>query len=223
MTATAVRKISTRPQKVLSALGALYPAPASELNFRNEYELVIAVVLSAQCTDKKVNEVTPALFARYPSFDALAKAEIEEVEQLIRQVNYYRTKAKNIVSLSGTVVDEFSGALPGSQEELMTLPGVGRKTANVVTSERKIAPAIAVDTHVFRVSRRLGLTQGKTPREVEEDLMRTYPSEQWHELHHLLILHGRRICKARVPLCAECPLSKLCPSAHSAGPTARSR
>lgn len=215
MSSSAVqKKTETKSQSILTALRALYPAAASELNFRNEYELVIAVVLSAQCTDKKVNEVTPTLFTRYPSFEALKEGDLAEVEAILRPINYYRTKARNVIALSKEVITRFSGELPRSQEDLITLPGVGRKTANVVTSERKIAPAIAVDTHVFRVSKRLGLSQGKNPLEVEQDLMALYPSDQWHELHHTLILHGRRACKARAPLCHECKLSPLCPSSY---------
>lgn len=197
---------------ILSTFAKLYPDPHSELNFRNSYELLVAVMLSAQCTDKKVNEVTPSLFERFPDFEKLARARLTDVEKIIRPVNYYRTKARNLLSMAETVSSELDGKLPRTREGLMALPGVGQKTASVILSELRIEPALPVDTHVFRVARRLGLSSGKDPREVEEDLKRSFPSKTWRELHHWLIFHGRRVCKARGPACSSCPLSQRCPS-----------
>jgi endonuclease-3 len=203
---------STR-KALLKKFAELYPNPRSELHFTNEYELVTAVVLSAQCTDKKVNEVTPDLFKRYPSFSALAKASESDVENLIRQVNYYKTKSKNLIGLGQRVEKEFGGSLPSTEKDLISLPGVGRKTANVVLSEQGKTPAFPVDTHVFRVSHRLGLAKGNTTDKVEEELKALFKPEVWRSLHHWLIFHGRRVCKAQRPLCRECTLSRLCPSA----------
>jgi endonuclease-3 len=198
---------------LLQLLSFEYPNPASELNFSNDYELVVSVVLSAQCTDKKVNEVTERLFKRFKNFQELAQADINDIEEIIRQVNYYKTKAKNIRELAEIVTTTHGGRLPDLINELMTLPGVGRKTANVVASERGSEPGLAVDTHVFRVSKRLGLTSGETPTQVEEELRASFKSDDWRTLHHCLILHGRRICKARSPLCKECSLTEICRNA----------
>lgn len=194
----------------------MYPEPASELKFSNDYQLLLSVMLSAQTTDKKVNEITPGLFKRFPNFQSLSKGKVSEVENLIRGVNYHPTKAKHLVATAKLVLSNFGGKVPDTYDEILTLPGVGRKTANVVLSERGVAHAIAVDTHVFRVARRLGLSKGSTPRFVEEDLMKLFPENVWRSLHHWLILHGRRICKARRPLCETCPLNKICPSAFVA-------
>jgi endonuclease III len=199
-------------QKLISILSQAYPSPRSELNFANDYELLVSVVLSAQCTDKKVNQVTAKLFPRFPSFEKLARARIATIEGLIREVNYYKTKSKNIKELARQVVERFSGELPTSRENLESLPGVGRKTASVVLSEKGIEPALAVDTHVFRVAQRLGLSTGKNREVVEQDLMRAFSDDIWYPLHHWLILHGRRVCKAQRPLCQECTLCELCPS-----------
>lgn len=199
---------------ILRILERLYPNPRSELNFTSEYELVISVVLSAQCTDKKVNEVTLILFQKYPGFSELAKAKISDIEGVIRQVNYYKTKSKNIKKLAEIVKNEHHGILPKERERLIALPGVGNKTANVVLGELGVEPTIAVDTHVFRVSNRLGIAKGKTPLAIEHDLMKRFPKESWRELHHRLIFHGRRVCKAQNPQCKECELSKICPSAN---------
>lgn len=196
--------------EILKSLKKLYPDAESELNFKNEYELVIAVSLSAQCTDKKVNEVTPALFSKYRSFKSLSKAILKDIESIIKQVNYYKTKSKRTIDLGKVVTSEFNGTLPNTLEELITLPGVGRKTASVIQSERGLEHALPVDTHVFRVSNRLGLSNGKDVLKVEEDLRNIYPSKNWRDLHHCLIFHGRRVCKAQNPSCSECKLIKLC-------------
>lgn len=193
-------------------LAELYPDARSELNFKNEYELIVAVILSAQCTDKRVNIVTPNLFARFPDFKSLATAKVEEVEKLVNQINYYKTKAKNLIKMAEMVVSEFSGKLPSELEQLEKLPGVGRKTASVVIVESGGA-ALPVDTHVFRVSKRLGIARGKDVRKVEEELKKNFTKDTWRLLHHWLIFHGRRVCHAVKPKCAECTLAKNCPSA----------
>lgn len=197
---------------LIELFSELYPEPASELDFHSPYQLLISVMLSAQCTDKKVNQVTPTLFGECPSPKALARAGIAKVERIIRPINYYKTKAKNLIQTAKKLVEEHSGEVPRTYEELIDLPGVGRKTANVVLGELGVAHALPVDTHVFRLARRLGLSTGETPLAVEEDLQAAFPSSQWRELHHWLILHGRRVCKARTPLCAECAVAKICPS-----------
>lgn len=202
---------NTRIQSLLQALAKLYPNPGSELNFSNEYELVVAVVLSAQCTDRKVNEVTPKIFAKYPDFSALANAKLQALERIVRPINYYRTKSRNLIELGRLVSSSFKGELPHTIDELVTLPGVGHKTASVVVSELGHGHALAVDTHVFRVSQRLGLARGNNVKQVEQALKDKFPPELWRSLHHWLILHGRRVCKAQRPLCDDCELAQNCP------------
>lgn len=196
---------------LLETLARLYPNPRSELNFCNDYQLIVCVVLSAQCTDKKVNAVTPELFRVYPSFDGLSRARLEDVENIIRPVNYYKTKARNLLALASKIVSEHASRLPKTMEHLISLPGVGRKTANVVLCEQGITPALPVDTHVWRVSKRLGLTAGSTPERAEEDLTAQFKPGDWRFLHHALVLHGRRVCKAQRPLCEACSLGSICP------------
>lgn len=202
-----------RKANLLKIFAQLYPDPKSELNFANEYQLLLSVMLSAQCTDKKVNQVTPALFKRFPDFASLSVARLPQVENIIRPINYFRTKAKALIATSKLVETNFNSRLPRSMELLRTLPGVGQKTANVVLNELGIEPTFPVDTHVFRVSRRLGLADSENAAKVEEQLKKIFAPETWRNLHHYLIFHGRRVCKARNPLCAECALSQLCPSA----------
>jgi len=182
----------------------------SELIFRNPYELLVSVILSAQSTDKRVNSVTPALFSAYPIVDALALASPEEVFPYIKSVTYPNSKAKNLVAMARKVVRDFNGQIPSTLEELMSLPGVGRKTANVVMSVLYNKPVIAVDTHVFRVARRLGLSKGDTPYAVEKDLERHISPSDRPLSHHWLLLHGRYICTARAPKCKECPIAGWC-------------
>jgi endonuclease III len=199
-------------RKLLKIFVKLYPHPRSELNFKTHYQLIVSVILSAQCTDKKVNQVTPVLFKKYSSFAELGKARLNTVEKIIRPINYYKTKSKNIIAMAKIVDQELKGKLPKKHEELQKLPGVGRKTANVVLVEMG-KDALPVDTHVFRVSRRLGLAKGRNPDQVEDELKQEFKSEHWRNLHHWLIFHGRRVCKAQRPLCGECRLSDICPSA----------
>ena len=186
------------------------PVAQSELNFRDPYELIVSVVLSAQCTDKRVNMVTPALFRDYPTPQALADAPLEDILEHISSVSYPNNKARHLKGLGQKLVSDFGGQVPSTVEELMTLPGVGRKSANVVASIVYDEPVIAVDTHVFRVSHRLGLSAGKTPFDVEKDLEKNIPKQYRATSHHWLILHGRYICTARSPKCDGCGLKDFC-------------
>ena len=187
------------------------PEAVTELNYSNPYELLVAVILSAQCTDKRINQITPKLFERFPSPKDLAESTPEEVFQYIRSVSYPNNKAKHLVGMGQKLWNEFNGLVPSNIDDLQKMPGVGRKTANVIVSVVYNAPAMAVDTHVFRVSNRIGLTnRAKTPLEVEKQLVKHLPAENIHIAHHWLILHGRYICVARSPKCAICPLTWFC-------------
>ena len=187
-----------------------YPSPDCALNFRNRFELIVAVVLSAQTTDKQVNKVTPALFDAFPTPQKLGEAKTEDVENLIKRIGMYRTKAKNIIGLSQRLSEEFGGEVPSDFESLISLPGVGRKTANVVRAVGFRIPAIPVDTHVFRVSGRLGLAKGRDVVETEQLLTERLPKGVWIDMHHALIRHGRDVCKAKKPDCDNCNLASLC-------------
>ena len=195
---------------VMDALEEMHPEAACALDFGSLFQLVVAVSLSAQTTDANVNKVTPALFEKYPTPEAMAKAEVGDVEDIIHSLGFFRNKAKNIVAMANALVDEYGGEVPDTMEELVKLPGVGRKTANVVLAEGFGMPAIAVDTHVFRVANRTGLADGKTPDEVEKQLCRKIPKDQWSRAHHLLIFHGRKVCHARKPDCENCKLLGIC-------------
>ena len=187
------------------------PVAESELNFENPYQLIVAVILSAQCTDKRVNMTTPALFERYPDADALSKASVEDIYGLIKSISYPNNKAKNLLGMAKTLMSDFQGVVPDDVEKLQTLPGVGRKTANVVASVAFNKPAMAVDTHVFRVSARIGLTKNaKNPLETERQLVRYIPESVIPKAHHWLILHGRYVCKARKPECEKCGINTIC-------------
>ena len=186
------------------------PMAESELKFENPYQLIVAVMLSAQCTDKRVNLVTPALFEAYPTPEALAGATPEEVLRFIHSVSYPNSKAVHLVGMARKLVSDFSGEVPDDTEALQTLPGVGRKTANVVTSIIYNRPVIAVDTHVFRVARRIGLSSGTNVLQVEKDLTEGIPAELRPKAHHWLLLHGRYVCTAQKPKCRECGISRHC-------------
>ena len=186
------------------------PAVQSELHFRNPYELLVAVILSAQCTDKRVNIVTPPLFERFPSAQALASASFEEVFPFVKSVSYPNAKARHLIAMAQMLVSDYGGVVPSDIDALMRMPGVGRKTANVIASIVYDQPVIAVDTHVFRVSHRLGLSDGSTPRAVELDLERHIEPALRPTAHHWLILHGRYVCTARKPKCEDCPLTAWC-------------
>ena len=199
-------------EEILKELERLYPDARPALHFRSPYELLVAVVLSAQCTDERVNRVTAEPFREYNTPETMLTLPQEELEKKIFSCGFYHNKAKHILSASRDILERFGGEVPATLEELQTLAGVGRKTANVVYSVAFGGDAIAVDTHVFRVSNRLGLASGKTPEAVEEGLMRTIPKERWSEAHHWLIWHGRRVCHSRRPDCERCTLAPLCPN-----------
>ena len=203
--------LKRRATAILAELQVAYPDARTELAYRNPFELLIATVLSAQATDKSVNAATPALFAAYPDAGALAAAPVEHVEALIKTVGLYRNKAKNLVALSQLLAERHGGEVPNDFAAVVALPGAGRKTANVVLSNAYGLAAIAVDTHVGRLSRRLGLSKETNPDKVEVDLQRLFAPGRWVFLHHALILHGRRMCLARKPICSSCTLSGLCP------------
>ena len=203
--------VRQRAADILGELTALYPDARTELDYGNPFELLVATVLSAQATDKSVNAATPALFAAYPDAAALAAAPVEHVEALIKRIGLFRSKAKNLVALAGLLESRHGGQVPNDFAAVVALPGAGRKTANVVLSNAYGMPAIAVDTHVGRLARRLGLSAQTNPDKVELDLQRLFPSGQWVFLHHALILHGRRVCEARKPRCSVCTLAGLCP------------
>lgn len=186
------------------------PVAQSELRFADPFQLIVAVVLSAQCTDKRVNMVTPGLFARFPDPAKMAAASVEELLELMGSVSYPNSKARHLKGLAQKLLDDFGGQVPSGVDELMTLPGVGRKTANVVASIVYDEPVIAVDTHVFRVSHRIGLSRGKTPYDVEKDLEKNIAAQFRATAHHWLILHGRYVCTARAPKCTDCGLRPWC-------------
>ncbi len=192
--------------QVLDALAVLYPEAAAELHFSNPYETLIAVILSAQCTDKRVNMVTERLFPLFPDAFAMAKLEPEELEPYIRECGLYHNKAKNIVAVCRALVEQYDGVVPSDRKQLMALPGVGQKTAGVVLMAAFGDAQIPVDTHVFRVSRRIGLADADTAEKVELQLREILPRERWSHAHHLIIFHGRRCCAARKPACERCPL-----------------
>lgn len=212
----AVKKteLSKRATDVLRLLKREYPVAICELTHESAFQLLAATILSAQCTDVRVNMVTPALFDSYPTPAKLAKAEVAHVEQLVRSTGFYQTKAKNLVGMASQVMTRFDGEVPREIEDLITLPGVGRKTANVLRSVVFDLPGLPVDTHVGRLSRRLGLTKLEDPVKVEYELNAMLPPPEWGQFSLRLILHGRRVCDAKKPKCEECLLEKLCPSSN---------
>ena len=201
-----------RKKAILDYFRENVPVAESELDFKNPYQLIVAVILSAQCTDKRVNMHTPAFFLRFPTPELLAQATFEEVYDLIKSISFPNNKAKHLIGMAQMLVKDFGGEVPSETGQLEKLPGVGRKTANVVASIIYNKPVIAVDTHVFRVSHRLGFSKGKTPLEVEKDLNKLIPEHERAIAHHWLILHGRYICTARTPKCGACPIREFCKS-----------
>jgi endonuclease III len=201
-----------RYQFVIDYFLAHQPDAETELLYDNPFQLLVAVILSAQCTDKRVNLTTPAIFERYPTPEALSQADFDSLFPLIRSISYPNNKTKHLIGMAKMLMDDFGGAVPMTVEELVRLPGVGRKTANVITSVIDEQPNMAVDTHVFRVSRRLGLVPAtaKTPLAVEKQLIRHIPAQYVYKAHHWLILHGRYVCTARQPKCSECGLQSIC-------------
>ena len=197
-------------KEVLDRLEETYPEAECALHHQNVFQLIVAVALSAQTTDKSVNVVTPALFEKYPDADALAAADVEEVSEYIKRIGMYKTKAKNIVGMAQKLVSDYGGQVPEDYDALVSLPGVGRKTANVVLSVGFGHQRIAVDTHVFRVANRIGLVHEKDVLKTELSLMERIPEERWSRTHHSLIFHGRQCCDSRKPKCDDCPINTLC-------------
>ncbi|MEA5509472.1 endonuclease III [Crocosphaera sp. UHCC 0190] len=210
------RKRASKKQRaleILIILKRLYPDATCSLTYETPIQLLVATILSAQCTDERVNKVTPELFARFPDAPSLASADREELETLIRSTGFYRNKAKNIQGACQKIVDEFGGNVPKQMEQLLSLSGVARKTANVVLAHGfGINEGVTVDTHVKRLSQRLGLTEATDPIKIERDLMPLFPQADWENFSIRIIYHGRAICKARKPICADCDLAHLCPS-----------
>jgi endonuclease III len=210
---TATAPAAERIHPILQLLHKAHPDAACALFHNNPLQLLVATILSAQCTDERVNMVTPALFARFPDAKALAAADIGELEELVRSTGFYRNKAKNIKAAAQRIISDYGGEVPAQMDQLLTLAGVARKTANVVLGNAyAIADGIVVDTHVKRLANRLGLTTESDPEKIERDLIAITPREEWIELSHLLIFHGRRVCQARKPQCGACVLSNLCPA-----------
>jgi len=204
-----------RVRNIWPILKKAYPKATTALNFRNPLELLISTILSAQCTDVRVNAVTKDLFKKYKSPKDWVKADLKQLESDIRSTGFYHNKAANIKGACTRIVEQFGGKVPGTMTELVELPGVGRKTANVVLGNAFGMPAIACDTHVIRLSRRLGLSENSNPVKLEFDLAEIVPKKNWTVFSHVLILHGRNICKARKPDCENCPISKYCPAANN--------
>ena len=209
------KALRERAASIYELLEMEYPEAMTALAHGNPFELAVATVLSAQCTDERVNMVTPALFNRYPDAPSLADADQEELEGLIHSTGFFRNKAKNLIGMAQALLDRHQGELPRTLAELTRLPGIGRKTANVVLGNAfGIDEGVVVDTHVKRLSGRMGFSKGKTPEKIELDLMEVFPAERWTPLAHLLIFHGRGPCPARKPRCAECLVAHLCPSSE---------
>lgn len=204
--------LKSKNQEILKLLEKQYKGTTTALEYKNEFELLIATMLSAQTTDTQVNKITKKLFAKHPGPEALNRLTPDELADEIKGCGLYRNKAKNILAAVKILLAEHGGKVPAEREALMALPGVGRKTANVLLANAFGIPALGVDTHVFRVANRLGLVNAKTPNQVEEQLVAQIPREKWGEAHHWLIWHGRKVCRAQKPLCIECPLQELCPS-----------
>jgi endonuclease-3 len=214
LTGAALKKQARDVERLLRKA---YPDAKCELDYRNAFELAAATILSAQCTDKRVNMVTPALFARFPDAVALAAADIHEVEEIIKSTGFFHNKAKSLVGMARALVAYHRGEVPRTMDDLVVLPGIGRKTANVVLGNAfGVNEGVVVDTHVARVSARLGLTRETDPVKIEHALMPLFPRESWTLLSHLLIWHGRRVCDAKKPRCSQCVLRRICPSAQTA-------
>ena len=201
-----------RARRMGRRLTQMYPDARCELDYRSPYELLVATILSAQCTDVRVNMVTPALFEAYPDVQSMAAADRAELEELIRSTGFYRAKANSLLGMAARVVDEYNGEIPGTLKELVTLPGAGRKTANVVLGNAFDVPGITVDTHIGRLSRRFGWTKHEDPVKAEHEIGALFPPKDWVMLCHRMIFHGRRVCMARKPACGACALASLCPS-----------
>lgn len=200
-----------RSRKINQTLAKLYPEAKCALHYESPLQLLVATILSAQCTDVRVNLVTPALFARYPDARAFAEAKKEELEEAIQSTGFFRNKARNIMACCKKLVEEYDGQVPGSMEELVPLPGIGRKTANVILGNAFAVPGITVDTHMQRLSRRMGMTEKSDPVKIEHELMELIPKKEWTNFSHRMISHGRQVCHARKPKCEGCAVAKYCP------------
>lgn len=213
MSEKAISLCKERISKIISILRKNYIDSRTALQYRTPFELLVATILSAQCTDERVNKITPGLFKKYKGPEGFARARQSELEEDIRSTGFYKNKARNIISASKKILEDFGGEVPDNMADLLTLQGVARKTANIVLSScyRK-AEGIAVDTHVKRLSERLGLSRSTSPEKIEQDLMEIVPKKDWLDFNYLLVNHGRKICQARHPLCPECPINSLCPS-----------
>lgn len=210
-TKTKIKALQKKAELIFKEFIKINPHPTTELNYRNNYELLVAVILSAQCTDKRVNQITPLLFKTYPDFNSLAKTSPDKVFQIIKSCSYPNNKSKNLVAMAKTIVEQYNGHIPQDINELVKIPGIGRKTANVILSVGFNKPALAVDTHVFRVSARIGLTKNaKTPEQAEQQLLQIIPDKYLANAHHWLILHGRYICTAKNPKCHQCFIQQYC-------------
>ncbi len=201
-----------RAKVIYRQLSKNYPNVRCELDYKNAFQLLVATVLSAQCTDKRVNQTTPALFKKYPNPQKMAKADLRDIQNLVKSTGFFRAKAKNIKGLSNKIMEEFDGKVPSNLEDLITLPGVGRKTANVVLGHAFGIPGITVDTHFGRLSRRFGWSKQNNPVKVEFEVGELIPQREWTNLSQRMIWHGRRVCHSRKPACGACALAKLCPS-----------
>ena len=201
-----------RAKVIYRQLSKNYPNVRCELDYKNAFQLLVATVLSAQCTDKRVNQTTPALFKKYPNPQKMAKAELKDIQNLVKSTGFFRAKAKNVKGLSNKIMEEFEGKVPSNLEDLITLPGVGRKTANVVLGHAFGIPGITVDTHFGRLSRRFGWSKQNNPVKVEFEVGELIPEKEWTNLSQRMIWHGRRVCHSRKPACGACALAKLCPS-----------
>ena len=208
-----MKPIDKRAVEIIKILNKTYPKSRTSLQYKTPLQLLIATILAAQCTDERVNKITPSLFAKYKSSSDFARAQQKVLEEEIRSAGIYKNKAKNIIAASKKMVEDFKGKVPDTMETLITLPGVARKTANIVLSSAfQKAEGIAVDTHVKRLSVRLGLSREKNPDKIEQDLLKIVPKKYWLDFNYLLVNHGRKICMARKPICPECPIKLLCPS-----------
>lgn len=212
------KALKERAHAINEKLAQMFPDAKCELDFNSPLQLLVATVLSAQCTDKRVNMVTPVLFEKYPDVTDLAAAPVEAIEQVVRSTGFYHNKAMSIKGLSAAIIEKYDGNVPSTLAELVTLPGVGRKTANVVLGNAFDIPGVTVDTHVGRISRRLGWTKNTDPVKVEFDIMEIFPPQDWTMLNHRLIFLGRRVCQSRKPACGACELAIMCPS-YGVGPT----
>jgi endonuclease-3 len=215
-----MKKAQVRIEEITNILIKTYPRSRTALRFETPLQILVATILSAQCTDDKVNEITPSLFRKYPTASDFAQADPSILEKEIRATGFFRNKTKSIINASKKIVEDFSGVVPDNMEDLITLPGVARKTANIVLSSAyKKAAGIAVDTHVRRLSQRLGLSREKDPDKIERDLMDLVPRKYWLDFNYMLVNHGRKTCQARKPNCPECVLNHVCPSANEYFPS----